>query len=1565
MESPILKRIAEFLQEQKKHKQWRAVFIILAVFVGVGTVTALRMMGLAMTHKERVLHCQFQLHEHEKSCYDRDKNLICGYADYVVHKHNDDCYNADLKLVCSLPEVEKHEHTKECYNKTVTLVCGQEETAGHEHTDQCYTNQKGDLNCKKPEHSHTDACYDEEHNLICGMEEHQHDDNCYKWEDVLTCKIREGEGGHTHSDECYVEQEGLTCGQLEMHTHTDKCFEKIDKNGNDAPENLRLVCGKIQLEEHIHTEAAGCLETVEAAPGEVSQEPEAADETAGSSEEGEIFSTDLNGEKTEGQDADVPEGEDGETADGEDGSEAGEETEGEENSGNGEAAEGGEDSETDEEGEAGTNEEAEGEAAADPETYEESKTYEGLGYIVTASYNKDANIPEDARLIAEQITEITDSEDYKKHETEFKKSMGDENATMSALFKIGFYVEGEEVEPETPVLVTIQFVDKNGLPEGEPIKVVHFGDEKTEVIDGGKAESGSTSFKTNGFSKFAVGFSKKDETDVEKTSVQIAESFEYEDAAFHITFHVEGEAVPLEKGEKDKKEDIASEETLTLVNGGEKSKEVEEENEQPKNAGKSGNLEAAEESVKGNSEAAEEESVKGNSDAAENKSSKKESSEAAEAKFSEEFSEEAEEELSEKKLEFKIEHFEKNSQEYKAAIEDAAETNDGSELLFAQVFSYAMYYDGVELDLSECKITAEVKAADSLSAHIEESVPEAVGYLRTEGNIADEAKSEKTDGLQAEETDEYQTEITLDIVEIEDKQVAGQIDSAILSEKKTNASMSFAAPRRMAARATGTPNPHFTVQYYANLNVMSKTGSNALPVIDTNGRKLPQNGKGKDNSPNENAIKNIYVDNHGNVQTTPQLTKVYESRPFEYYKAPSMNYMNALVENPNYTLKEVWVLKEQEKLEDQEDSANRENSVNREDWIIYPYNAELHFTNRELSASEGYVYIKDNAVLRFVYDVSNDDNAEFAAALYDYDIGDGFIYSSKTDAQGQNNAQKTSMQGDGTWYMHTGQSGINSSENYTGEGAKLAFGNANTGTGLQHEMWQNGSADGKAVNNLLNKYNGKQDDAPAVKGSYMGCTFGLVTGLNDGKIQYAPGVIAPNLFNDGDAVGKTAYNDSLTFKRRGDTYTLSSVMALNGLESFGHPGTHTHIWTNNFWPMDTAASYGSDGHDMKFGNYVNRSKRNYTGQEGVYSGAVANAALPYNDDNLDHNSYFGMQYQVQFELTADYVGPLEYYFFGDDDMWVFLGDGAGKNGSLVCDIGGTHSSVGEYINLWDYIDKEAEKIHRHTEACYTKGENEEPTCGYVDSKKFTLHFYYTERGASGSTCWMQFTLPSVSSLTPQTSNKDYGNLLIKKTVNVKIDGKEYPVADYFKDNEGEAFKQNEFTFKLTLTGPSGPLADDYAYVKYDRDGKVLPNGGGVLSWETIANGEDFTLKDGEYIRVQYLPAGSKYTVTETGGTTFSNVVYYGTDMTADDKKPDGSITEKSYVAGTGEVQDPSIDGVVPTDDISDIHYINKYEAYELPETGGSGIMIYTIAGVLCILLGAGFMYTKKAKERRV
>ena len=154
----------------------------------------------------------------------------------------------------------------------------------------------------------------------------------------------------------------------------------------------------------------------------------------------------------------------------------------------------------------------------------------------------------------------------------------------------------------------------------------------------------------------------------------------------------------------------------------------------------------------------------------------------------------------------------------------------------------------------------------------------------------------------------------------------------------------------------------------------------------------------------------------------------------------------------------------------------------------------------------------------------------------------------------------------------------------TGSGAKLAFGNANTGTGLENEKWGN---------NTLNQYNRSG-------GGYLGCTFGLVTRLDsNGHIIYADGVDAPNLFDDGNATGKSTYTDwSLGFNRVGDTYTLSSVngAGLDGLEYFNNPQTpgqdpYTHIWTNNFWPLD-----GRRSTDGLTGYYNDRG--GYSGYDG-------------------------------------------------------------------------------------------------------------------------------------------------------------------------------------------------------------------------------------------------------------------------------------------------------------------------------------------------------------------------------
>ena len=65
----------------------------------------------------------------------------------------------------------------------------------------------------------------------------------------------------------------------------------------------------------------------------------------------------------------------------------------------------------------------------------------------------------------------------------------------------------------------------------------------------------------------------------------------------------------------------------------------------------------------------------------------------------------------------------------------------------------------------------------------------------------------------------------------------------------------------------------------------------------------------------------------------------------------------------------------------------------------------------------------------------------------------------------------------------------------------LAFGNANCGTGMSGYTF-----DGV----FLNKHSGRN----------FGCTFGLASGLSDGKIVYNEWLVAPNLFNDGSAERK-------------------------------------------------------------------------------------------------------------------------------------------------------------------------------------------------------------------------------------------------------------------------------------------------------------------------------------------------------------------------------------------------------------------------------------------------------------
>ncbi len=527
MVSSVFKQAAEMLRRRKRNKWWLAAFLCLAAAAVVGTLAVLKPTGRAMTREEKVLACRHAVHQHTEGCYAEGENgreLVCGYADFVIHRHMESCYDGGGALACVLPEVETHVHEAGCFEEERTLVCGLlDGDGGHEHTEACYG--------------------EAEQVLICGQEEngeHVHSQECYQaGEAPLICGMEAGAGGHGHTEACVQVDQRLICQRPEArpHIHDGSCYQK-DENGNDV-----RICGLLQTEEHIHGE--DCFETVEVtieetgAPGEDASEAESAEGTEAVAET---------------ETADVAEGAE-ETAE--------EETKGTEEASETETAEETEDAEyvcgleehaheeacydgdgvpacgleehaheedclAEEEQEyvcglaehvheetcydgdggliCGLEEHTHGESCLEAEETAGviTQTWENERYVITAAYTEAAKLPENAVLQAEEITEESDPERYAKRDAEAQELV-DETLSMKCLFNIGFFVEGEEVEPQDKVSVTIQFLDENGYAEGDPVTVVHFAKEETQILEGTQIDgSGATSFDTESFSDMAI-----------------------------------------------------------------------------------------------------------------------------------------------------------------------------------------------------------------------------------------------------------------------------------------------------------------------------------------------------------------------------------------------------------------------------------------------------------------------------------------------------------------------------------------------------------------------------------------------------------------------------------------------------------------------------------------------------------------------------------------------------------------------------------------------------------------------------------------------------------------------------------------------------------------------------------------------------------------------------------------------------------------------------------------------------------------------------------------------------
>lgn len=319
---------------------------------------------------------------------------------------------------------------------------------------------------------------------------------------------------------------------------------------------------------------------------------------------------------------------------------------------------------------------------------------------------------------------------------------------------------------------------------------------------------------------------------------------------------------------------------------------------------------------------------------------------------------------------------------------------------------------------------------------------------------------------------------------------------------------------------------------------------------------------------------------------------------------------------------------------------------------------------------------------------------------------------------------------------------------------------------------------------------------------------GLLKGLkSDGSPEF--NFYDPGFFKNEDqyyekAGGKKVYTRKvvddykLSFNQAGDTYTLQSVKNANEEMQTGVGA--------GFFPLD---------HMELDENTERRSDADNLPYEGLTVNEDSNT------NGIIHNYYFGMRYDVNFKL-GDYVGPLQYTFTGDDDLWVLM------DGKVVLDIGGIHNKATETVNLWTKILNKDTPTQNEINAYIKKLSQDEK------NENHTITVLYMERGAGVSNCKMNFTLPSAEIV--EVTKPKYSFTIHKEST----DGKSLAGAEF------KLTKDNETTSTTVTTASNGYASfSGLAVGSYTLEETQAPSGyeklmdanGNPIQWTVTVNGQ--------------------------------------------------------------------------------------------------------------------------------
>ena len=348
-------------------------------------------------------------------------------------------------------------------------------------------------------------------------------------------------------------------------------------------------------------------------------------------------------------------------------------------------------------------------------------------------------------------------------------------------------------------------------------------------------------------------------------------------------------------------------------------------------------------------------------------------------------------------------------------------------------------------------------------------------------------------------------------------------------------------------------------------------------------------------------------------------------------------------------------------------------------------------------------------------------------------------------------------------------------------------------------------------NTNISNSNGVEDGQnaiiPGIVESLTGSNYEtLVMGMTDQGVR----INEPGYFDNTVSDDKVIYeNYSLVFNQTGNTYELNYA-----LNNDNNNKTYSYVaegeLNRQFLPLNDAPIIG--GRDYYQPTYWLNEQ-----------------------DFSEGNYYFGMRYDFTFSV-GDYIGPLEYMFEGDDDLWVFV------DGELVLDLGGMHSAYpGRYtdtpedniVDLWNAV----YGVDTTQENWY------EALTAEQKAQKHQVTILYMERGAYESTCAMRFVIPNVEAKTPVVSRIPKTDIEIVK-----------------KDSES----------KETIANVGFTLYADAACTQAIQ-GEVFTGAAGKVQFTDLKAGT-YYLKETTYDASAYEANNTVYTVVVTANDTTATAV---------------------------------------------------------------------------------------------